>query len=214
MHMKSKVIVYMIVSALLVLSTGVSAENASKTVTDKKLAIDVAGSRVNWLGKKPAGEHVGYVKLSSGELLLNKNEVTGGSFVIELNTITNTDLKDEGMNSKLVGHLKSADFFDVAKYPTARFVITKVTRLPGTAVSDAKATHRIEGDLTIKGITKRIGFDATISILNGKVAASTADFTIDRTQWGVNYQSKSIFSELKDQFIYDDMTLSIELVSK
>jgi polyisoprenoid-binding protein YceI len=109
--------------------------------------------------------------------------------------------------------LKSADFFDVAKYPSAKFVITKVSRVAGTNAGALKATHRIEGNLTMKGITKKVSFDASINLLNGKLVASTPSFTIDRTLWGVNYQSKSIFSELKDQFIYDDMTLSIELVS-
>jgi polyisoprenoid-binding protein YceI len=207
-------IIYVTVSVLLVFSFALNAQQSQKQTSSSKLGINTAESKVNWLGKKPTGEHTGYVKLSDGEILLDKNEIKGGSFVIDFNTITNTDLKDEGMNARLVGHLKSADFFDVAKYPTAKFAITRITKLSGTAAGAAKATHNIEGDLTIKGITKKISFDASINLLNGKLTASTSTFTIDRTQWGVNYQSKSVFAELKDQFIYDDMTLSIELVSK
>jgi len=207
-------IIYVTVSVLLVFSFALNAQQSQKQSSSSKLGINTAESKVNWLGKKPTGEHTGYVKLSDGEILLDKNEIKGGSFVIDLNTITDTDLKDEGMNARLVGHLKSADFFDVAKYPTAKFAITRITKLSGTAAGAAKATHNIEGDLTIKGITKKISFDASINLLNGKLTASTSAFTIDRTQWGVNYQSKSVFAELKDQFIYDDMTLSIELVSK
>ncbi len=207
-------IIYVTVSVLLVFSFALNAQQSQKQTSSSKLGINTAESKVNWLGKKPTGEHTGYVKLSDGEILLDKNEIKGGSFVIDFNTITNTDLKDEGMNARLVGHLKSADFFDVAKYPTAKFAITRITKLSGTAAGAAKATHNIEGDLTIKGITKKISFDASINLLNGKLTASTSAFTIDRTQWGVNYQSKSVFAELKDQFIYDDMTLSIELVSK
>jgi polyisoprenoid-binding protein YceI len=207
-------IIYVTVSVLLAFSFALNAQQSQKQTSSSKLGINTAESKVNWLGKKPTGEHTGYVKLSDGEILLDKNEIKGGSFVIDFNTITNTDLKDEGMNARLVGHLKSADFFDVAKYPTAKFAITRITKLSGTAAGAAKATHNIEGDLTIKGITKKISFDASINLLNGKLTASTSAFTIDRTQWGVNYQSKSVFAELKDQFIYDDMTLSIELVSK
>jgi len=169
---------------------------------------------VNWIGKKPGGEHTGYVKLSEGEVLLEKNEIKGGSFVIDINSIVDLDLKDEGMNSKLVGHLKSPDFFNAEKYPTAKFVITKVSELHGSVADKAKANHYLEGNLTIKGITRKVNFNASINMLNGKLTASAVPFSIDRTQWGINYQSKSIFAELKDQFIYDDIILSFELVSK
>lgn len=207
--MNRKSILFIIASVITLSGLALQAQ----TTSTKKLAINTTDSKVSWLGKKPTGEHTGYVKLTGGEVIIDKNELTGGSFTIDFNSIINLDLKDEGMNNRLVGHLKSADFFDVAKYPTGRFSITKVTKVGGPAAGAAKATHRIEGDLTMKGITKKISFDASINLLNGKLVASTPTFTIDRTQWGVNYQSKSIFAELKDQFIYDDMTLSVELVS-
>lgn len=191
-----------------------SAQTSQKPSSSGKLAVNIDESKVNWIGKKPGGEHNGYVRLSKGELILAKNEVTGGSFTIDLNSITDVDIQDKDMNARLVGHLKSADFFDVSNYPTGSFVITKVSKLQGSASATNKVTHKIEGNLTLKGITKKISFDAAISILNGKVTASAPPFTINRTDWGVNYQSKSIFAELKDQFIYDDMTLSIELISK
>lgn len=182
--------------------------------TPEKLTVNTADSKVNWIGKKPGGEHNGYVKISNGEILMQKNEIKGGSFVIDLNSITVLDIKDEGMNGRLVGHLKSADFFEVEKYPTARFVITQVSKLNSQSAATAKATHRIEGNLTIKGVTKKIAFNASVNVRNGKVIASTQPFAINRTLWGVNYQSKSIFANLKDQFIDDDMILSVELVSK
>jgi polyisoprenoid-binding protein YceI len=207
--MNKKSILFLATIVLMFPAVSSHAEKSSS----KKVTVSVADSKVNWTGNKPTGEHNGYIKLSGGEITIDKNEITGGSFTLDLNAIVNVDIKDEGMNNRLVGHLKSPDFFDVAKYPTARFVITKVTKLPGNAAGAAKATHRIEGDLTIKDITRKISFDASINLLNGKLTASTNPFTLDRTQWGITYQSKSIFAELKDQFIYDDMTLSVELVS-
>lgn len=208
--MNTKAIFYLIAAVLISSIPSASAQSS----TTKKLPVNTTDSKVNWIGKKVGGEHNGYVKLSGGEITVDKNEITGGTFTIDLNSIVVLDLKDEGMNGKLVGHLKSADFFDAAKYPTAKFVITKVARAKAPAAGAAKATHTLEGDLTIKGITKKISFDASINLLNGKITASTSPFTLNRTHWGVNYQSKSVFAELKDQFIYDDMTLSIELVSK
>lgn len=208
--MNRKAIFYLIAAALIFSIPSANAQSSA----GRKLPVNTAESKVNWIGKKVGGEHNGYVKLSAGEITIDKNEITGGTFTIDLNSIVVLDLKDEGMNGKLVGHLKSADFFDAANYPTAKFVITKVSKAKAPAAGAAKATHTLEGDLTIKGITKKISFDASINLLNGKITASTSPFTLNRTHWGVNYQSKSIFAELKDQFIYDDMTLSIELVSK
>ena len=195
--------------AVVVLFMSVISLNAQQ----QSIKLNEEESKVKWVGKKPTGEHNGYVKLSEGELKVNKNEVTGGSFTIDMNSITNVDLKDEGSNNKLVTHLKSGDFFDVEKFPTAKFVITKIEKQKNTAQEPLKTTHRVEGDLTIKGITKKVSFDASINLLNGKFTASTPEFTINRTEWNVNYQSKSVMAGLKDQFIYDDITLSIEMVS-
>lgn len=198
--------------AIVMAGSPLSAQNQ----TSGKLSVNVAESKIIWTGKKPGGEHTGTVKLTSGELSLDKGEVKGGSFVIDLNSVANTDLQDDGMKDKLIGHLKSPDFFDVAKYPTATFVITRVGLLKAAqnATGDVKATHLVEGNLTMKGITHKIQLNATISVLNGKLSASSLPFTIDRTKWGVNYQSKSVFSELKDQFIHDEITLKIELLTK
>jgi len=203
--MNKKILLTMTASFLLLVSVTLSAQQSSK--------VDLSESKVNWSGKSPTGEHKGFVKLSNGELNVDKGEIIGGSFTLDMNSITNTDIADEESNKKLVTHLKSNDFFDVQKFPNAKFVITKVTKQNNSSAEESKATHRVEGDLTIKGVTKKIGFDASINLLNGKFAANTPAFTINRTEWGVNYQSKSIVAGLKDQFIYDDLTISIELVS-
>jgi polyisoprenoid-binding protein YceI len=186
--MKTRKLKYTIFAfaGILALTVTARAENPDK------LSVNTTDSKVNWIGKKPGGEHNGTVKIATGEILMQKNEIKGGSFVIDLNSIKVLDIQDEGMNGRLLGHLKSADFFDVEKYPTARFVITKVSKLTSQTAASAKATH----------------------VRNGKIIASTQPFSLNRTLWGVNYQSKSIFANLKDQFIDDDMTLSVELVSK
>ena len=107
------------------------------------------------------------------------------------------------------GHLKSADFFDVEKYPEGKFTITGVEELSGS-----EYTHKISGNLELKEAVKNISFDATISKDGDTYTAKTATFTIDRTQWGVNYGSKNIFKDLKDAFINDDMEITITLVAK
>lgn len=211
--MKLQLVKSILLSSFVLASLAAYSQTSSKKATAKKVTVNTAESRVNWLGKKPGGEHDGYVKLSGGTVHLAGNDIAGGSFAIDMNSIVNLDLKDEGMNQRLVGHLKSSDFFDVEKYPVANFVITKVSRLKSTAAGTPKVTHRIEGNLTIKGITKSIVFDAHVDNAGGKLVATTESFVIDRTLWNVNYQSKSIFAELKDQFINDDITLSVKLAA-
>lgn len=109
-----------------------------------------------------------------------------------------TDLGGE-YNGKLEGHLKSDDFFGVVKFPTANLSFTKVT-------STGKNSFDITADLTIKGITQSILFDASI---HGKKA--TANIKIDRSKFDVKYRSGSFFEGLQDNMIYDEFDLVIDL---
>lgn len=213
--MNFKLLTYIIAFGLFISAAPEVVHPIQKSSSNIKLAINLDDSKVNWTGKKPTGEHHGFVKLSGGELVVENNEIVSGSFILDMNSITNTDLTEESNKAKLIGHLKSPDFFDADKYPTARFVITRVTKLPsaGAKAGEIKATHKIEGDLTMKDITRNISFDASVNSLKGKVTATSLPFIINRTEWSVNYQSKSITSGLKDQFIFDEITLTIDLVT-
>jgi polyisoprenoid-binding protein YceI len=144
---------------------------------------------VTWTGSKPTGSHEGIFKVKNGSLLVAENAVTGGSFEIDIASLRNIDLaKDPKQQAGLEGHLKSPDFFDVEKYPTAKFEITAV--VPFVADSTAKtkdATHTISGNLTLKNITKNISFPAKVTV-DANTAAAFADFDIDRTLWEMNYK--------------------------
>ncbi len=179
--------------------------------TGEKLTVDVAQSKIHWTGYKPGGSHHGTLSLQSGELYLEGTELKSGTFVLDMNSIVNEDLTDEKSNAQLVGHLKSADFFDVEKYPTGQFEITQVSELSRGTDS---LTIRISGNLELKGISKNISFNATVrKDGDNTYKAVTPVFTIDRTQWGVNYGSKNIFKDLKDKFINDDMDIRMEIVA-
>ena len=91
--MNKELLKYTKLSLLLLLSVSMNAQESIKVNTRESL--------INWMGKKPAREHKGTVRLSSGELTVNKNEVTGGSFTIDMPTITDTDLKDPKDKNKL-----------------------------------------------------------------------------------------------------------------
>ncbi len=170
------------------------------------VGVDTANSSIQWKGYKVTGEHYGVVNLKNGNLAFDDNGMlTGGSFDIDMNTITVLDLTGGG-KGKLEGHLKSADFFGVDKYPTAKFVITKV-------VSRGKpGEYKIVGNLTIKETTKEIKFDANLKEEAGKITA-TADVRIDRSDYDVRYGSGSFFDGLGDKTIYDEFDLSIKLVA-
>lgn len=166
-----------------------------------------SASTVFWRGTKPGGEHTGTVGIGSGSVTISNNTIGAGSFEIDLNSIVCTDLTDPDMNGKLVGHLKSEDFFHVAQFPVAKFDIVSVKALPDSVA----ASHEITGNLTMRGVTKSITFPAVIDINPEGINASTDEFAIDRTLWNVSFMSKSVFANLKDQFINDDINLKLNL---
>ena len=171
--------------------------------------VDKSASIIHWYGKKTTGEHYGDIKLQSGTLNFQTGVPTAGEFVIDMTTISVSDIKDPGDNKDLVDHLKKDDFFGVSNFPTAKIVIKKFEPLKKGEVDNAN--YRATADLTIKGITNQIQFPAQIDITGADVKAA-AKITIDRTKWKIVYKSKTIFSSLGDKFIYDDVTFNVNLV--
>lgn len=173
---------------------------ASAVVTlAQKSEINRSKSSVEWTGNKIGGSHNGTISIKSGYLEFKNNQITGGEVIIDMATITNTDLKDESYNQKLVGHLKSDDFFGVTNFPTSAFVITKASKF-----TKGKAT--VTGKLSIKGKTEMITFDV---IKNGSVY--TAQIEVDRSKYNVRYGSNSFFDNLGDKAIDDIFVLDVKL---
>ena len=160
--------------------------------------IKVENSKVIWKGYKVTGSHQGTIALQSGNLTFEADKLVGGEFVIDMTTITNTDLEGD-YKGKLEGHLKSDDFFGVTTFPTATLVFKDVK-------STGKNSYAVTGDLTIKGIKDPVSFD--ISIYGSK---ATASVKIDRTKFDVRYGSTSFFDNLKDKAIYDEFDLVTDL---
>lgn len=171
---------------------------ATSFTTSTEKQVDVDNSKITWKGHKVTGEHEGHITLEKGVLNFNdKDELTGGTFQMDMSTLTVTDLEGE-MKDKLQNHLKSDDFFSTDKHTTATFVITNVTGTNGK--------YKVTGDLTIKGITKPNTFDMTVS---GNTAK--ADIKVNRTKYDIKYGSASFFDGLKDKAIYDDFDLFVNL---
>ncbi|NND07391.1 MAG: YceI family protein [Saprospiraceae bacterium] len=169
--------------------------------------VDIAKSKVNWEGKKVTGKHHGSIDLKEASLEMKDGMLTGGSFTIDMTSIKNIDMAGKDGAPKLEGHLKSPDFFNVAEYPTATLQITDVVSR-GT-----EGEYKVVGDLTIKGITKPIKFNAHIGKEDGMHMAS-ANIEIDRAEYDVRYGSGSFFDGLADKTIYDEFTLDVKLVLK
>jgi polyisoprenoid-binding protein YceI len=161
------------------------------------------------LGKKVTGQHNGTVALKSGKVDLDGKTLKGGKFEIDMNSIVVEDLKDPTYNAKLTGHLKSDDFFGVAKFPTSTFVITSVKPVK----NEKDATHEITGDLTIKGITQPVTFPAKVEFKDGEAHAK-GKAMVDRTKYNIRYGSGKFFENLGDKMISDNFEMDLDLAAK
>lgn len=175
--------------------------------------IDKAASVINWTGTKPTRQHHGTINLSQGELKVKNGLVESGNFTIDMKSIVVLDVTDIDMNKKLSGHLASADFFNVESFPAAKFEITKLENYSGEALEGFTPTHIASGNLSMLDITKEVSFPVSINVTERSVVVKSPVFVINRTLWGINYKSKSIFADLKDQFINDEMGLELNVVA-
>jgi polyisoprenoid-binding protein YceI len=187
--------------------------SAFTTINPEKKApatykVDTKQSTFNWAGNAVGHGHVGKINLTSGNLTVDGTKVTGGSFDIDMNSISCTDLTDKEKNGQFIGHMKSEDFFNTGKYPTAKFEITKMT--PNTQAA-GKNNYDVTGKLTIKGITQEVSFPSTVVIVGNKLT-STAKFKLDRTKWDIKYGS-DLIGTAQDKIIYNDFDINFNLVA-
>lgn len=171
---------------------------ATLSVTAQTKKIDASKSTIEWVGKKVTGQHNGTVNFKDGAVVLKGNKLVGGSFTVDMTSLTATDLSGE-YQGKLNGHLKADDFFGTDKFPTATLVIKKIG-------AKSANVYTATADLTIKGITQPVTFDMTV---NGNTA--TTAFNVDRTKYGIKYNSKSFFESIGDKAIYDEFELKVTL---
>ncbi|MES2803834.1 MAG: YceI family protein [Bdellovibrionota bacterium] len=205
-----------IVLALTVLTLGLNvsakdkkAATAAPVATVETYKVDTAASSVNWKGTKKLGSfHEGTMAVKGGSIAVEKDMVKSGEVVVDMTTIKNTDIKDADNSKKLVGHLSSPDFFNVAKFSTSTFKITSVT------AGKVKNEMIVKGDFTMIGQTHPIEFPAVVTIAKGQ-ATGDATVKIDRTKWGLKYNSGNMIKDLAaDKIINDEFELKLKLVAK
>ena len=228
--MKTKLLGSLMIGAIAFFScTNAPESDEAKTTEAKKVDNDKTGeawklnisdSKIEWVGTKVSGYHVGTVPLKSGEINVKNDEVTRGKFILDIANMQVVGPKgsDTSMNKKLLGHLKSNDFFDVEKNPEGTFELTDVRPYKGDVIKDTTdprqeeinkykvtdPTHTVSGNLTLKGITKNIEFPARITV-SGNTAEAIAKFNIDRKDWGIVYPGKP------DDLIRDAIHLGISI---
>ncbi|MBQ4820435.1 YceI family protein [Aquimarina sp. MMG016] len=168
------------------------------SVTAQKKEIKASESSINWVGKKVTGEHSGTLNLSSGHLIFDGENITGGEFIVDMTTLKVTDLEAGKGKEKLEGHLSSDDFFGIKNHKTAKLVVSKAKK--------TDKGYKIAGDLTIKGKTNPITFNLAV---NGSTASTT--LSVDRTKYDIKYGSGSFFDNLGDKTIYDEFELAVNL---
>ncbi len=195
---------------LITLSTSrvIAKENSDPKATTsvvKSIDINTEKSTIDWIGKKVLGQHSGKVKIQSGTVNAKNGVLGGGSLIIDMTSIICEDLSDADYNKKLIGHLNSTDFFNVAAFPTATLKITKVLKL-----TNKPNTYNLTADLTIKGITNSITLPATFKAVGGNFEGS-AKITIDRTLWDIKYGSSNFFEGLGDKAIKNEIELNVNL---
>lgn len=172
--------------------------------------IDNNTSKVSWKGSKPAGTHYGEIVVKSGEMNFEDGNLISGSFIADMSTINVMDLEGDE-KSELENHLKGNiegkedHFFNVNTYPESKFVIKSIT--------PENDSYKITGDLTIKDKTNTVELNSKImsDVSKNIVRLETEEFAIDRTKWGIEFMSKSVFDDLKDKFIDDEIKLKVEL---
>ncbi len=184
---------------LAILSLSLSAQAAD-------YSFNVEASKLEWEGKKISGAHTGEVTLKKGSVDVNEGVLKGGEIQIDLTSITTTDLQGEWAD-KLVGHLKSDDFFGAEKYPTATFKIDSAKKVSGNK-------FKVTGPLTIKGKSAPQTFEVSVKAEGDKVTVN-GDISIDRTTYDIKYGSGKFFDpkSLGDKMINDKFTVKLNLVA-
>ncbi len=172
--------------------------------TGETYLVDTTTSVIEWVGSAPGNyQHHGTIKLNGGQFTVNNNQITSGKFTININSIKNLDQTGKD-KTNLEGHLKNEDFFEVERFPFGNFEIT--------AIHSDSTGQKIVGNLTLKQKTNAIEIPTNLKIDEKFLLAETPMFKIDRTKWGIVYNS-GIIGTIKDDLINDEISLKLKIVA-
>lgn len=176
-----------------VTSEAAPVSSSSPAASVEKYLITPDSSKIEFHASKVTGSHRGAFEKFSGAIdYAGQPEKSHVTITIDTASVT-TDTPD------LTKHLKTADFFDVAKYPQAKFESTEIK--PG---GEKGATHTVTGNLQLHGVTKSITFPATIVVSPGVITVD-GTFSINRKDFGINYAGAA------DNLIRDEVVLTLHV---
>jgi len=173
--------------------------------------LDTEASSIHWKGFKPTGTHEGTISFSKGKLSVSENTVSAAKVAIDMKSINVTDLEAGDGKEDLEAHLKGTvkgeedHFFNVEKFPIGKFEATNFTTTDGKTI--------LSGNLTLKDITHNIEVPVSFKTDGQTIKITSETFSIDRTKWNVNYASKSVFEDLGEKFINDEIELTFTLIA-
>lgn len=174
----------------------------------KKYEIDPKASKIEWMGSKKIikDSHSGTIDIGSGAIEFDGKKIKGGEIVINMDSIKNSDLPEEKDKAKLIGHLKSADFFGTDKHKNAKLVITSFKEL-------APGKGEVSGKLTIKEKTNDVTFPVDLD-WKGDMVTAKGKMVVDRTKFDIKYNSDKFYEKLGDKVINDNFELTFDLTAK
>lgn len=184
----------------------------SVTVRDGVFLVDGEKSVVEWTGRNINNRHQGRITISSGEIAVKNGIPVSGRIVLDMNTIINMDLQDEGWRSMLLRHLKSEDFFDVEQYPAATFELRGAAPIAGS--TPGTPNLEIAGLLTVKDTTRSICFPAMVAPQGDGSLKAHAAVDLDRTLWNVHYGSGKLYERLGMHLVNDLISIELFIVLK
>lgn len=193
--------------------------------------LNTSRSVITWIGSRPAKQHNGTINVSGGQIAVTDGNISGGEITIDIKSLKDKDLSGED-KAKLEGHLMSEDFFHADQYPTATFEIVEVVPFDSTYAIEEKEqfkskftpasmkefmvkdpTHKVTGNLTMRGTIKSVSFPAKISMDENSISAE-AKFNIDRTDWNLSYGDEaSVVDKAQDKFIYNTVNVGLNLLA-
>lgn len=185
-------------------------ETSTASATSTEYVVNTAVSSTSWKGgkmfddtSKPEEGHYGSVKFKSGTVTVKDGLLESGTLVADQTTFESADLnEDTDSKAKLDGHLKSADFLDVEKFPEAKFEVTKVTKL-----DTGDYNTEISGNLDFRGVPKNVTFKANVKEEAGKVTIKSEEFKINRQDFGINFKGGA------GSIIKDDVLLQLDVTA-
>jgi polyisoprenoid-binding protein YceI len=178
-------------------TSAVSAPEPTPTAsaaTGSSLVLTPETSKIEFIGSKVTGSHNGGFKAFTGTVDLTEDGKGVRAMAADIDM--NSTWSD---NEKLTGHLKSPDFFDVAKFPKATFVSTEIA--PG---GEKDATHTVTGNFTLHGVTKSIKFPVKVAVSDGS-AKVDSEFFINRKDFGIVYPGQA------NNLIRDEVVIKLAL---